>query len=137
MVMVAEFPQIAKDIGTEAPGISSQSIPWKRGTRLLAGLCTAGSSAGARAFPLSGLAVPVSEFNVIVPMRDGVHLSANVFRRPVLVRYPAILLRTPYNKGDELTPNFQSFVNHGYVYVIQDVRGVTGLAAASIRSTRT
>jgi putative CocE/NonD family hydrolase len=77
----------------------------------------------ALALPLSGAPVTVSEFNVIVPMRDGVHLSANIFRPSRPGRFPTILLRTPYNKGDELTPNFESFVNHGYIYVIQDVRG--------------
>ena len=37
-------------------------------------------------------------------MRDGVGLSANIFRPGAPGRYPAILLRTPYNKGDAITP---------------------------------
>ena len=41
----------------------------------------------------------------------------------VTAKYPAILLRTPYGKGDAITPAYQSFVNHGYVVVVQDVRG--------------
>jgi len=65
----------------------------------------------------------VSEFNVAVPMRDGVRLSANVFRPGPTGHFPTILLRTPYNKGDGLTSNYQSFLNHGYVVVVQDVRG--------------
>ena len=77
----------------------------------------AGALAGAPAV------LPVSEFNVGVTMRDGVRLSTNVFRPGAPGRYPTILVRTPYGKGDELTPNFQSFLDHGYVYVIQDVRG--------------
>jgi uncharacterized protein len=64
-----------------------------------------------------------SNFNVAVPMRDGVRLSANVFRPGATGRYPVILLRTPYNKGDAITPAWQSFVNHGYAVVVQDVRG--------------
>jgi len=56
-------------------------------------------------------------------MRDGIRLSANVFRPAAPGRYPTVLLRTPYNKGDDITPNFQSFVNHGYAVVVQDVRG--------------
>lgn len=68
-----------------------------------------------------------SELNVRVRMRDGVILRANVFR-PALpsspaARYPAILARTPYGKGNAITPNYQSFVNHGYVVVVEDVRG--------------
>jgi putative CocE/NonD family hydrolase len=56
-------------------------------------------------------------------MRDGIRLSANVFRPGGEGRYPAILQRTPYNKGDAITPAFQSFVNHGYAVVVEDVRG--------------
>jgi putative CocE/NonD family hydrolase len=66
---------------------------------------------------------PISEYNVAVPMRDGVQLRANVFRPGEPARYPAILLRTPYGKGDAITAAYQSFVNHGYVVVVQDVRG--------------
>lgn len=65
----------------------------------------------------------VSNFNVGVPMRDGVRLSANLFRPGTTGRYPTILLRTPYNKGNAITPAWQSFVNHGYAVVVQDVRG--------------
>jgi putative CocE/NonD family hydrolase len=66
---------------------------------------------------------PVRELNVAVPMRDGVRLSANIFRPPDRARYPTILLRTPYDKGPDLTLNFKSFVDHGYAVVVQDVRG--------------
>jgi len=66
---------------------------------------------------------PVREFNTRVTMRDGIRLSANVFRPAAQGRYPTVLIRTPYNKGTELTPNFQSFLDHGYAFVIQDVRG--------------
>jgi putative CocE/NonD family hydrolase len=72
----------------------------------------------------------ISQYNLRVPMRDGVLLSANVFRPSGVAaagvtaeRYPAILLRTPYGKGDALTPAYQSFVNRGYVVVVEDVRG--------------
>jgi putative CocE/NonD family hydrolase len=65
----------------------------------------------------------VNDYNVVVPMRDGVRLSANVFRPGEGGRYPAILVRTPYGKGDVITAAYESFVNHGYVVVVQDVRG--------------
>ncbi len=65
----------------------------------------------------------ITEYNVAVPMRDGVRLRANVFRPGAVARYPVILLRTPYGKGDVITPAYQSFVNHGYAVVVQDVRG--------------
>jgi uncharacterized protein len=56
-------------------------------------------------------------------MRDGVRLSANVFLPSEHVRVPAILVRTPYNKGLDITPNYQAFVEHGYAVVVEDVRG--------------
>ncbi len=56
-------------------------------------------------------------------MRDGVKLAANLFRPSNVGRQPTILLRTPYGKGDEITPQLQTFVDHGYTVVFQDVRG--------------
>jgi uncharacterized protein len=61
--------------------------------------------------------------DVTVPMRDGVRLSANVFRPVAPGRYPTILVRTPYNKGTDVSPNYAPFVDHGYAVVVQDVRG--------------
>lgn len=59
-----------------------------------------------------------------VPMRDGVKLSADIYLPAAEVRYPVILLRTPY---DNIAPRFveiaQYFSGAGYVVVIQDVRG--------------
>jgi hypothetical protein len=69
------------------------------------------------------LLASTANFNVAVPMRDGVRLSANLFRPAATGHYPAILLRTPYNKGDAITPSYQSFVNHGYAVDVEDVRG--------------
>ncbi len=63
------------------------------------------------------------QLDVGAAMRDGVILRANVFRPPSSGRFPTILLRTPYNKGDGITPNFTAFVDHGYAVVVQDVRG--------------
>lgn len=67
------------------------------------------------------------DYNVRVPMRDGVELSANVFR-PVEsregVRFPVILSRTPYNKVAEV--RFKAgnyYAQNGYVFVWLDVRG--------------
>jgi uncharacterized protein len=56
-------------------------------------------------------------------MRDGVRLSANVFLPASHARLPAILVRTPYNKGDDLIPNYKAFVDRGYAVIVEDVRG--------------
>jgi putative CocE/NonD family hydrolase len=65
----------------------------------------------------------VARYDVAVPMRDGVRLSANVFRPGEGGRYPAILLRTPYGKGEAITSAYESFVRRSYAVVVQDVRG--------------
>jgi putative CocE/NonD family hydrolase len=63
------------------------------------------------------------QLHVFIPMRDGVRLAANVFVPSEHSRLPVILERTPYNKGAEITPNYQFWVDHGYAVVVQDVRG--------------
>src|ERR1017187_8943916 len=69
-------------------------------------------------------AVPtVKRLNVRIPMRDGVRLSANIFLPAERARGPAILERTPYGKGADITSLYQAFVDRGYAVVAQDVRG--------------
>lgn len=65
----------------------------------------------------------VRRLNLSVPMRDGIRLAANVFLPSESGRFPTILVRTPYNKGEDLTPNFRAFVDHGYAMVVEDARG--------------
>ena len=71
---------------------------------------------------LSAAPDEIAKLDIAVPMRDGVHLSANVFRPGTPGRFPAILVRTPYSKS-AASPNYQPFVAHGYAVVVQDVRG--------------
>ena len=58
-------------------------------------------------------------FNQRVPMRDGVELSADVFKPRQAGRYPTLLMRTPYNKGarrGDLPWEFTTyFAQRGYV----------------------
>jgi hypothetical protein len=75
------------------------------------------------AFELAFGAAPVVQQNVRVPMRDGIKLAANVFFLQGAGRQPVILVRTPYDKGRSLAPNYRFFVEHGYTVVVQDVRG--------------
>ncbi len=65
----------------------------------------------------------VKLLHVRVPMRDGVRLAANIFLPGQGSHYPALLERTPYGKGADITPNYQAFVDRGYAVVAQDVRG--------------
>ncbi|MGH2585029.1 MAG: CocE/NonD family hydrolase [Dehalococcoidia bacterium] len=69
------------------------------------------------------------EDDVLVPMRDGVRLAADIYRpaldgRPAPGPFPALLERTPYNKRRlDLTAAAKFFARHGYVVALQDVRG--------------
>lgn len=73
--------------------------------------------------PAVATAAIVQHLHVRIPMRDGVDLAANIFLPADSGRFPAILVRTPYNKGDELAGTFRIFVDHGYSIVVEDVRG--------------
>ena len=66
----------------------------------------------------------VMEFDVRVPMRDGVQLSTDIYRPDAPGRFPVILVRTPYDNGT--APNLvrgKFWARRGYVYAVQDVRG--------------
>jgi uncharacterized protein len=68
------------------------------------------------------------EFDQRVPMRDGITLSADIYR-PIdssndSKKYPVILTRTPYMKLSErmLVPA-KYFAERGFIFVAMDVRG--------------
>lgn len=67
-------------------------------------------------------------FDMRIAMRDGVELSADVWLPFESKPYPVILMRTPYMKNWSLPAlNFGKlgayYASHGYVLVVQDVRG--------------
>ena len=70
-----------------------------------------------------GSHAPTEQTHLWITMHDGVKLAANLFRPGQAGRLPTILLRTPYNKGDHITPQLQTYVDHGYNVVFEDVRG--------------
>ena len=63
--------------------------------------------------------------DIAIPMRDGVILRADVWLPNSSGRFPTLVYRTPY--GKQFAPKewttFDKSVAHGYVVVIQDVRG--------------
>jgi uncharacterized protein len=64
------------------------------------------------------------EFNVMMPMRDGVKLAADIQRPESAGRFPVIVVRTPYGKYSKAAfEQAEYFAQRGYVYVNQDVRG--------------
>ena len=70
--------------------------------------------------------------DLMVAMRDGVRLATDVYfpargGRPEAGSWPVILERTPYSKlRSDLAGAGKFFARHGYVAVIQDVRGRYG-----------
>lgn len=66
------------------------------------------------------------EKDVLVPMRDGVILRADVRRPAKDGKYPVLIFRTPYDKSEGDEDNEKTFteaVKRGYAMVICDVRG--------------
>lgn len=68
-----------------------------------------------------------AQYNVRVPMRDGVTLSADMFLPEATKRgerVPIILVRTPYNKNQKIyIEPARYFAERGYAFVVMDVRG--------------
>jgi len=64
------------------------------------------------------------DFDVAATMRDGVVLRANVYRPSGLGPWPALLVRTPYDKNEPLQDlDPMRAARQGFVVVVQDVRG--------------
>ena len=65
------------------------------------------------------------EKNVAAVMRDGVRLSADIYRPSTIERVPVILVRTPYDKDRyaEYSSFPRSAAESGYAVIVQDVRG--------------
>ncbi len=61
--------------------------------------------------------------NVMIPMQDGVRLSTNVFLPKAEGKWPVLLMRSPYGKGDEKHGDGLYYAARGYVFVSQDCRG--------------
>jgi uncharacterized protein len=79
-------------------------------------------------FPLVSVAQPaenygiIIEHNAVTAMRDGIKLRADIYRPSVPGKFPVLLVRTPYDKTQEM--EFASkAAARGYVVVAQDVRG--------------
>jgi len=64
------------------------------------------------------------ENDVRVPMRDGVTVSVDIYRPDEPGRFPAILVRTPYNNNtDVAVAQSRWFAERGYAVIQGDVRG--------------
>ena len=62
--------------------------------------------------------------DVKVPMRDGVNLSADIYLPQARGPFPTVLIRTPYSNNSGVNvEKARRLANHGYVCLVQDVRG--------------
>ena len=52
----------------------------------------------------------IVETDVMIPMRDGIKLAANIFRPGGEGRFPTILMRTPYGKPDEKSGDAKPYI---------------------------
>ncbi len=66
---------------------------------------------------------PAEQLGVSVPMRDGINLAADIFLPRGTGRWPAVLIRTPYNRKLQAMLSYRFFRRRGYAVVIEDVRG--------------
>jgi putative CocE/NonD family hydrolase len=76
--------------------------------------------------PLPGLPGVTLQRDVPCRMRDGVTLYADVYRPQGEGPFPVILMRLPYDKTSAENISFSDpswYARHGYLVVIQDVRG--------------
>jgi uncharacterized protein len=64
----------------------------------------------------------IVERNVPAKMRDGVTLRADIYRPKAEGKFPVLLVRTPYDKTNEIYFTMKAAAR-GYVVVGQDVRG--------------
>lgn len=69
-------------------------------------------------------AVKAPTLELMLPMRDGISLAANVYLPEGKGPWPVVLVRTPYLKDIRMfTAAVDHYTSKGYAYVVQDVRG--------------
>ncbi|MCP4544833.1 MAG: CocE/NonD family hydrolase [bacterium] len=74
--------------------------------------------------PGPGFGTPPATKTIMIPMRDEVELSTDLYFPDDTATdpWPVVLVRTPYNK-EKLRKYGRYFSGHGYAVAIQDVRG--------------
>ena len=65
----------------------------------------------------------VTETNLMAAMRDGTRLAVDIHRPDSDDTFPALLVRTPYDKIQGADRYLPFLPTHGYALVMQDVRG--------------
>jgi uncharacterized protein len=72
----------------------------------------------------------VIERNLLIPMKDGVSLSADLYRPAGNGKFPALMSFYPYHKDDMIGASFEAsrryFAERGYAHLLIDFRGLGG-----------
>lgn len=104
-----------------APAVSVHPVKAPGAAAIALLLVVGGTHAGAPAAP--GVSM-LAEHDVRIETRDGVSLSADVYRPDDAGRHPTLLELTPYgNAADGVLDDVDRFVRRGYAFVSVDVRG--------------
>jgi uncharacterized protein len=80
---------------------------------------------------LSSLILATSVFaevkteTITIPMRDGIKLTADLYRDDALTKAPVILTRTPYDRTKQKGTG-EKWAKAGYIFIAQDCRGKFG-----------
>lgn len=83
-------------------------------------LRTAFPQVGSHSSPSSNVQ---TQLGLIIPMRDGIGLAADVYLPSGPGRWPTVLVRTPYSRKAASAASYRFFATRGFAVVIQDVRG--------------
>jgi putative CocE/NonD family hydrolase len=65
----------------------------------------------------------IQQLGLVVSMRDGVRLAADVYLPRASGRWGTVLIRTPYNRKSGALSTYQFFTRRGYAVMMEDVRG--------------
>jgi uncharacterized protein len=66
----------------------------------------------------------IIEKNLAMRTRDGITLRADVYRPDASGKFPVLVMRTPYDKGQQMAMTERDyFPPRGYVLIVQDTRG--------------
>jgi putative CocE/NonD family hydrolase len=92
------------------------SSRWIFGAWMMLGLALTAGRLSAQSYSIT------VEHNAVTTMRDGAKLRADIYRPTAEGKFPVLLVRTPYDKTQEMEFAVKASTR-GYVVVAQDVRG--------------
>jgi hypothetical protein len=112
---------------------------WIKSWALISVLVLLGLAAGCGKWQAKKLGISAPEYrvrvdkDVMVAMRDGVELAADIYFPEGVEKAPVILIRTPYGKDMQRAMSLRGgpsnemlLAQRGYVVIVQDVRGRYG-----------